>query len=240
MTEFSFIIPAHNEERLLGGTLEAIALAVRELGDRIEVIVVDDASTDRTAAVAREHGAFVVSVNVRQIAVARNAGAKEARGGMLFFVDADTTVTADAVRVAIAAMRSGAVGGGAAFRFDGRVPLWGRVMTAVAVPLYRALNLASGCFLFCTRTAFDAVGGFDETLFAAEEAAMSQALGRQGRFVVLRECVTTSGRKLRAYSGRETLGVLMRLALGGRAGVRRRDGLGIWYDERRADPDSDV
>jgi hypothetical protein len=120
------------------------------------------------------------------------------------------------------------------------VPLYGRVIEAVFVPLYRALRLASGCFLFCTRAAFDAVGGFDETLFAAEEAAMSQALGRHGRFVVLRECVTTSGRKLRAYSGAETLRIMLRLALGGRDGVRRRDGLGVWYDERRADPGADT
>ena len=82
-------------------------------------------------------------------------------------------------------------------------------------------------------------GGFDETLFGAEEAAMSRALRRQGRFVILRESVTTSGRKLRAHSGREVLGVLLRLALAGPKAVRRRDSLDIWYGERRADPDGD-
>jgi len=69
---------------------------------------------------------------------------------------------------------------------------------------------------------------------------MSQALRRQGRFVVLRESVTTSGRKLRAYSGREFLGIMLRLALAGRKGVRRREGLGNWYGERRADPEYDA
>lgn len=64
---------------------------------------------------------------------------------------------------------------------------------------------------------------------------MSQALRRHGRFVILREAVTTSGRKLRAYSGREALGVLFRLAVGGRNGVRSREGLDIWYGERRPD-----
>lgn len=67
---------------------------------------------------------------------------------------------------------------------------------------------------------------------------MSQALHRQGRFVVLRESVTTSGRKLRAYSGREFLVRMTRLLLAGRRGVQQRDGLDIWYGERRADPDS--
>src|SRR5690349_12709031 len=80
MHGLSFIVPAHNEERLLGRTLHAIAVASGALGERTQVIVADDASSDHTAAVAREHDAFVVSVNRRQIAAARNAGAKVATG----------------------------------------------------------------------------------------------------------------------------------------------------------------
>ncbi len=240
MASISFIIPAYNEERLLGRTLSAIDQAAQALGEPSEVIVVDDASTDRTAAIAREHRARVVSVRCRQIAATRNAGAREAAGGMFVFVDADTMVTEAAVRAAIAAMREGAVGGGCVFRFDGPLPRYGRLLAAVAVPLYRVLRLASGCFLFCTREAYCAAGGFDEALFGAEELAMSQALRRQGRFVILQEFVTTSGRKLRAHSGREALGILLRLALAGPQGVRRRDRLDIWYGERRADPGSDA
>lgn len=236
MASISFIIPAYNEEHLIGRTLSAVGDATRALGEPAEVIVVDDASTDRTAAIAREHGARVVSVHCRQIAGTRNAGARAAVGELLVFVDADTLVTEGAVRAAIAAMRGGAVGGGCAIRFDGPLPLYGRVLAAVAVPLYRVVRLASGCFLFCTREAFRAAGGFDETLFGAEEAAMSQAMRRQGRFVILRESVTTSGRKLRAYSGREFLILMARLLLGGPKGVRRRDGLDVWYGERRPDP----
>jgi len=239
MASVSFIIPAYNEERLLGRTLSAIDAAARGLAESVELIVVDDASTDGTAAVAQAQGAQVVSVHCRHIAATRNAGAKAATGAMLVFVDADTIVSQAAVRGAIAAMRAGAAGGGCAFHFDGRLPLYGRVLAAVAVPLYRWAGLASGCFLFCTRDAFAAVGGFDETLFGAEEAAMSRALRRHGRFVILREAVTTSGRKLRAHSGREVLGTLLRLALRGPKAMRRRDSLDIWYGERRADPDAD-
>jgi glycosyltransferase involved in cell wall biosynthesis len=235
----SFVVPAHNEERLLGATLTAITLAAQAVGERFEIVVADDASTDRTAGVALEHGARVVAAGCRQIAGARNAGAKRARGAMLFFVDADTTVTEPVVRAAIAAMRGGAIGGGCAFRFDGRLPAYGRIMEAVAVRFYRAARLASGCFLFCTGDAFRAAGGWDETLFAAEELAMTQALRRQGRFVILRESVVTSGRKLRAHSGREVLGTLVRLAVLGRGSVRRREGLDVWYGERRPDPADD-
>src|SRR6185437_2356605 len=228
----SFIIPAYNEERLLGRTLTALHTAAQALGQPFEVVVVDDASTDRTASIAREQGAQVISVRYRQIAATRNAGAREAKGDTFVFVDADTVVTKSAVASAVEAMRRGAVGGGCAICFDGRLPLYGRILAAVAVPLYRVLGLASGCFLFCTREAFNAAGGFDERLFGVEEAALSRALHRQGRFIILRELVTTSGRKLRAYSAREIVWLLARLALTGPKAVRRRDGLELWYGER--------
>ena len=235
----SLIIPAHNEERLLARTLNAIDIAARPLGLPFEVIVVDDSSTDRTGAIALEHGARVIEVKKRQIAATRNAGAMQAVGELLVFVDADTTVTEAAVRAAVAAMLQGAAGGGCAFRFDGHLPMFGRILQAVAVPLYRAAGLASGCFLFCTREAFVATGGFDERMFGGEEAAMSRALRRQGKFVVLRESVTTSGRKLRTHSGREIFGVMARLALTGARSVRRREGLDIWYGDRRPDPEEE-
>ena len=232
----SFIIPAYNEELYLGRTLTALHAATQTLAEPFEVVVVDDASTDGTAAVAQAQSARVVSVNCRHIAATRNAGAKAAKGDAFVFIDADTVVTQEAVDAAVKAMRHGAVGGGCAFRFDGRLPLYGRIMQAVAPPVYRALRLASGCFLFCTRKAFFAAGGFDERLFGAEEWAMSGALRRQGRFVVLREYVTTSGRKLRTLSAREIFGLLARLAMLGPRSVRRREGLEIWYGERRPDP----
>jgi hypothetical protein len=156
---------------------------------------------------------------------------------LLVFVDADTVVTRAAVRGAVDAMRAGAAAGGSTLRFDGRVPLFGRVLLWTLLPLYRFFRLAPGCFLFCTRRAFDAAGGFDEAFFAAEELAMSQGLKRQGRFVVLREVVTTSGRRVRAYSAREMLGVLGRLLIAGNSGVKQRKGVEIWYGERRTDPE---
>ena len=103
----SFIIPAHNEEALLGRTLASVHAAARALGEPYEVVVADDASTDRTGAVAREQGARVVAVNRRQIAAARNAGARAAAGGLLVFVDADTVVTPRVVRAAARALSRG-------------------------------------------------------------------------------------------------------------------------------------
>jgi glycosyltransferase involved in cell wall biosynthesis len=232
----SFIVPTYNEELLLGATLRDINAAAQSLGLPHEIIVVDDASTDQTAAVAKEHAARVLHVAHRQIAATRNSGARAATGDFLIFVDGDTLVNVQVVRAAIEAMRNGAVGGGCDLQFDGRVPLWAKLLLIPSRWLYRVARLASGAFLFCTRQAFDAVGGFNEELYAAEEAAMSKALRGQGRFVVLRESVVTSGRKLRAYSAWEILGVLGRLAFAGGKGVRKREGLDIWYGARREDP----
>ncbi len=233
----SFIVPAYNEERLLGATLDAIHAAAEATGEGHEVIVVDDASSDRTAEVAREHGARVVSVANRQIAATRNAGAREAQGDLLIFVDADTIVNPEVVRAAYSTMKSGAVGGGAGVRFQGRLPWYAKALTPLAVWVFRKARLAAGCFLFATRRAFDAVGGFDQSLYGAEEIALSKALKRQGNFVVLKESVETSGRKFRAYTSWEIFAVMTRLVLLGRRGVRTRDDMAFWYAKRREDPD---
>jgi glycosyltransferase involved in cell wall biosynthesis len=230
-------VPAYNEARLLGRTLVSIHAAARELAVLHEVIVVDDGSTDGTVAIARAHGARVVRVAFRQISRARNAGALAATGGTLIFVDADTVVPAGTVRATIEALGQGAVGGGAAVAFDGRVALWARLLLAVLNRAFRAARLAAGCYVFCSRTAFDAVGGFDERLYAAEELAFSRALGRTGRFVVLRESVATSGRKLRTHSGWDVLRLFGQLAWRGTSLIKSRERLAMWYGDRRDDPD---
>ena len=236
----SFIVPAYNEERLLGATLDALRAAALATGEPYELIVADDGSTDHTAAIAAQHGAILVSVAHRQIAATRNSGARKANGDWLIFVDADTLVSEAVVRSAVEALRSGAVGGGAAVEFDGTVPLYARLLLPVLVRSFRWAGLAAGCFLFCTRHAFAAVGGFDEAFYGAEELVMSRALKRQGRFVVLRQAVITSGRKLRTHSVREMLAILARLALRGPGAVKQRQGMDLWYAERREDPQQDA
>jgi hypothetical protein len=104
--------------------------------------------------------------------------------------------------------------------------------------MFHVFRLAAGCFVFCTRQAFEATGGFDESLYASEEITFSNALKRHGKFVILRHAVTTSGRKVRDYSGWEMLRILLRLALRGPKAVRSRHGLEIWYEERRGVGDS--
>jgi glycosyltransferase involved in cell wall biosynthesis len=229
----SFVIPAHNEEALLGQTLRALRGAAETVAVPFEVIVVDDASTDRTAEIARSHNATVVTVNLRKISAVRNAGTRVARGEVLIFVDADTLVSAKTLAAVVTRLRQGAVGGGARVRLDDGVPLWGRLLTSLVVTVYFEMRLAGGCFLFARREAFDAVGGFDETYFASEEVHLSRALHRLGRFVIVRPPVTTSGRKFRLYSAWAFLSQSLRILARGLNGAKRREGLEMWYEAPR-------
>jgi glycosyltransferase involved in cell wall biosynthesis len=229
----SFIVPAYNEEKYLGAALESIHSAMRAIGEPYEIVVANDASTDATAAVAEAGGARVVSVDHRQIAKTRNSGAKAATGDVFIFVDADSQVNEALLRAALAALRSGAVGGGAGVVWDGTAPSWAQAMIQAALFIMRVMRWAAGSFVFCTRAAFEAVGGFDEAHFAGEEIYLSIALKRQGRFVILGEAVTTSPRKFASRGFWETFWIGTRLAWRGLRGVRRREDAAFWYDGKR-------
>jgi glycosyltransferase involved in cell wall biosynthesis len=229
----SFIVPAYNEELELPSTLSAIRAAAAANSEPYEIIVVNDGSTDATAAVAGTGGARVATIHRRQIAAARNAGAREARGDVLFFVDADTRIAPEHVSGATSALKSGCAGGGARVEINEEIPAWGRIFVHVFGSLYFAANLGAGAFLYTTRSCFERAGGFDERCFAGEEVYFTLALKKLGRFHLLTDPVVTSGRKLRMYSARHVLGRLVGLFLRGKRGVRSRDNLDLWYDGKR-------
>ncbi|HEY2629987.1 MAG TPA: glycosyltransferase [Usitatibacter sp.] len=231
----SFIIPAYNEEKYLGPTLAAIHGAMKQVREPYEIVVANDASSDGTAAMAEQAGARVITAQKRQIAGTRNSGARASTGEVLIFVDADTQVSGPLVAAALAALRDGAVGGGAPVQFD-HAPRWVKRMLVVFVPLYFwTARWAAGCFIFCTRAAYDAAGGFDETLYASEEIFFSRALKDLGRFVILKERVTTSARKTDGQTPWSMLWMTLRIAAGGVSSLKKRDGrvAEFWYPDKR-------
>ena len=236
MTSISFIVPAFNEERDLGATLKAIVEAGETLAGPYEIVVADDGSTDRTARIALEHGARVITAKHRQIAATRNSGAGIAKGDIFIFVDADTIVNGIVIEAAVRAIRDGAAGGGAAVIMDEPLPIYAKLIVPLILKGYSLTGWAAGCFMFCTRQAFEAVGGFDEKLFCSEEITFSKALKQQGPFIMLRESVLSSARKLRIYSGREHLRTIWRFLLNGRKVLYDRDAMHMWYDGRREQP----
>ncbi|MEY2880001.1 MAG: Poly-beta,6-N-acetyl-D-glucosamine synthase [Verrucomicrobiota bacterium] len=236
----SVIIPAHNEEAGLGETLRAVRAALHEVPRPHEVIVVDDASTDRTAAIAREHGATVVAVAHRQIAATRNSGARAARGDVFVFVDADTRVDAGVLRAALAALARGAAGGGAWGRLEGDVPAYARLLWIGLVAAGHVVGFTGGAFLFCTRAAFERGGGFNEQFFGGEEWEFALALKRTGPFVVLWARPPTSGRRFRKLSGLAALAMIPALFRPRRTFGRREAVRKIWYESDRTERADDT
>jgi len=234
----SFIVPAHNEQSCLGRTLQAIHDSARVVGQPYEIIVVDDASTDATAEVARQNHAIVVPVNHRQIAATRNSGGRAAKGDRLFFVDADTTINPQAVASALRYMDKGAVGGGGPTLFDGILPLYIRLLAIVGVIAVKLAGFTGGAFMFCTREAFQMTGGFDERFYWAEEATFALRLKREGWFVVLWKPVLTSARRFRTLSGVQFPAFLARMIFSPFKTFTQRVSVEkIWYDSNREGDD---
>jgi hypothetical protein len=229
----SFVVPAHNEEDELPEALRAIHRAAAAAQETYELIVVDDASTDRTSEIARELGAHLVKIDRRQIAAARNSGAHLARGEILFFVDADTQIAPGHVTSGMAALAQGFTGGSARVVADGKMPFWGVIFLHVFSTLYFATGLGAGAFLFTRRELFEKVAGFDEQYFAGEEVYLSLALKKLGRFKILREPIVTSARKLRMHRPGFVLAQIISLLVAGPSALRTRDRLSLWYDGKR-------
>jgi hypothetical protein len=128
-------------------------------------------------------------------------------------------------------MRSGAVGGGCIPEFDRRLPLAARVVYGVSIAVARLLRWVGGCFLFCSREAYDAIGGFSERLFAGEDIAFIQALKRVGRVNIPQPKVITSGRKLDVVGVGEILFLLLAVVVRGPYHTSKK-GLDIFYGQR--------
>lgn len=92
------VVPAHNEEALIGRCLLSLKTASRHTGlqdEPVKIYTVLDACTDRSAAIARRAGVKVLHVNSRNVGHARHAGAQAALNDgarWLAFTDADTVV----------------------------------------------------------------------------------------------------------------------------------------------------
>jgi len=232
--KLSIVVPAYNEERLLGGTLDSIQRAVEILSCPYEIIVCDNNSTDRTGEIARAHGAKVVFEPVNQIARARNAGAAAASGDWLVFIDADSSPSKELLAEMRKAMDSnGIVGGGATVDLNNSRPdikAWVGLWNAMS----RTLSWAAGSFIFCRADAFRRIGGFSTEFYAGEEIDLSRRMKKLGRFVILhRHPLRTSDRKAHLYRPREHFMFFLRFVLSGGRALRRREDTYLWYDGRR-------
>jgi glycosyltransferase involved in cell wall biosynthesis len=240
--KISVIVPAFNEEKLIAHSLRSMNKALGVLARRgwgTELVVCDNNSNDRTAALAREQGAKVVFEPVNQIGRARNTGASAASGDWLVFVDADSqpspALFADVAEV-IAGGRC--LAGGSTVRLDGDY-FWGGLITGAWNILSRVQKWAPGSFIFCDAAAFRQLGGFNQELYASEELDLFQRLKRlaneSGRDIVIlhRHPLLTSARKLHLYTAREHLLFLGKTVWGRGQNLKDPKQCYTWYDGRR-------
>jgi glycosyltransferase involved in cell wall biosynthesis len=240
--KISIIVPAFNEERLLPASLASIQAATLGFTDarwETELIVCNNNSTDRTPEIAAAAGAHVVFAPINQISRARNAGAAEATGDWLLFIDADSFPTRALFADVVLAIESGRyVAGGSTLRFDtdDRVARfvieWWNLSS-------RVLRWAAGSFIFCDAAAFRAIGGFTAALYAAEEIDLFRRLKRHGRrngrtvVILSRHPLVTSGRKGDLYTRREMARFWWQTILSRGATLKSSRRAFPWYDGRR-------
>jgi glycosyltransferase involved in cell wall biosynthesis len=164
----TIIIPALNEEKNLPALLESIKL---QDFDDYEVIIADAHSKDKTREIAQEAGCRVVDGGLP--AAGRNAGAAAAHGDFLFFLDADVILPPGFIRNVYEEMQD---------RYIDLATCEIKPLSDLQLDrvIHRMMNLAVilnlwvdpkafGFCIFVTKRLFKRVGGFDETIFVAED-----------------------------------------------------------------------
>lgn len=206
-TSFTVVIPAHNEEKYIGKCLRSIRNAAKYAApDSVEIIVVANRCTDRTADIAAHYGAKVLVNDDKCIAAIRNTGVRAAQGEIVVTIDADSMMTKHALAEIRTMLQSGKyVGGGTNLKFD-------RMSLGIAVSaLYIAVHLLpvmlknggflSGAMFWFYKKDFTAVGGFDESLVSLEDMDFAQRLKAHGKRsgrkygTLKRSYILTSSRK---------------------------------------------
>ena len=185
----SIIIPAFNEEAYLPTTLDSVRAGIDHLRARceahievsVDVIVVDNNSTDGTATIARNEGSRAVHEPVQGIARARNTGARHAAGDVLIFIDADVVVPPPLLHAIYETMSDpSCIGGGVDVDYRPRraaVRLYLRAWRTLG----RLTGMVQGATQFCRESAFEQVGGYDETAWIGEDVDFYRSLRRLAR-----------------------------------------------------------
>jgi lipopolysaccharide transport system permease protein len=164
----SVVIPSYNYARFLGDAIESV---IRQVYDRVEIVVVDDGSTDDTAAVvARYPDVKYVRQENQGLGAARNAGIRHATGEFVVFLDADDRLLPDALAAGVDSLRDhpDAAFTWGRFRYvdSGGSPLDEMVPPSPEdVDDYRALlrmnHIVSPATVMYRRAILERVGGFD-------------------------------------------------------------------------------
>lgn len=195
----SIVIPAYNEEAIIAASL--LSLRNHDTDD-YELIVVDNASTDKTAKIAEEYADKVVYEERKGVAYARQRGFQEASGSIIASTDADTITEKNWVDEIRRTFMDGIVGAyGPVYLFDGtpldkRLAKYGfasflMINCMLGFPHFSGQNFA------VRRKDFHAIRGFNITLKSAEDVDLSLRLKKIGKIHFNQKMIVyTSARRL--------------------------------------------
>jgi glycosyltransferase involved in cell wall biosynthesis len=211
--EFSIVIPARDEEAYIRGALRSV-LEQRYPLDRVEVVVVDNGSRDRTAEVVSGFSGEHPDLRLRLIreptpgrARAKNLGVAAAQGRWVVFLDADSRMSPDLLDAIARRTASGEQAGSITVLADSEDPV-DQGFFALLEFGKRLFGIRAQMF-YCARDLFNHFGMLDAQLQIAEDLEFLQRLRRGGIQVghVVEAAIYTSPRRLRALPLR--LGVLV-------------------------------
>jgi glycosyltransferase involved in cell wall biosynthesis len=191
----SFVVPAYNEEAYLPACLESILAQTRELGDAVEIIVVNNASTDRTREVALGYaGVRVVDETRKGLTFAREAGFAASTGELIANVDSDSRLTPGWVEKVLKNFAGDAkmVALSGPFIYYDLTPqqlVSVRIFYAVAYLVYavnrwvlRAGSMVQGGNFVLRREALEKIGGFNTAIsFYGEDTDIARRMNQVGR-----------------------------------------------------------
>lgn len=181
----SVVIPLFNGRRWV---TEALQSCHAQTHPSVEVVVVDDGSTDDGAALARGAGARVVTQRNAGVAAARNRGTEEARGELLVFLDQDDRLLPRGIEAGVAALRADSAAGWVVGRLQ-RIDAEGRprgpagpiggALTFVNMLRGRARSGGTPSRALLPRALVRAVGGFDQRFAPADDYDLFLKLARR-------------------------------------------------------------
>ena len=203
----SVIIPTMNEEKYIRYPIEGLG---KQSFRDFEVIFVDHDSADRTRQIARKYGRVIVEHRAG-IGVARNTGAKAAKGKIIVFLDADTKPSRDLLKTYYAAFEDGIVAATGPIlpleRARKRIRM-GFKFVSVTMPKVTSkvggkIKVVGSNFAV-DKQAFEEVHGFNEKLKTYEDWDLSKRLGKCGKIVFVKDAVVrTSTRRVEAWGMRK-------------------------------------
>jgi glycosyltransferase involved in cell wall biosynthesis len=199
----SLIIPTLNEEKYIESTLKA--LRSQDYKGKYEIIVADGMSKDNTVKIARKYADKVIPVKNKGIAEGRNAGAKEARGDILIFIDADTILIFNGLTELVKPFKKKDVVGAAcpilplSPKAKDFVIYWGFNLFMKRTIKAKRAQIPGICCAY-RRKEFEKVSGFDENLDTLEDFNISKKIAKLGKIVFIETTlVLTSHRRIEKW-----------------------------------------